>query len=77
MDGKGKVKKRYPQKLVMTPLEKLTSLPDAESFLKAGTTLNQLKAAATRLTDNQAAQHLNEARRRLFQSIHRRSERAA
>jgi len=49
----------------------------AESFLNAGTTLNQLKAAATRLTDNQAAQHLNEARRRLFQSIHRRSERAA
>jgi hypothetical protein len=39
----------------MTPLAKLTSLPDAESFLKAGTTLNQLKAAATRLTDNQAA----------------------
>ncbi|MGH8520179.1 MAG: hypothetical protein ACREU9_01775 [Gammaproteobacteria bacterium] len=33
--------------------------------------------AATRLTDNQAAQHFNEARRRLFQSIHRRSERAA
>ena len=76
VDGKGKVKKRYPQKLVMTPLEKLTSLPDAESSFNAGTTLNQLKAAATRLTDNQAAQHLNEARRRLFQSIHR-SERAA
>ena len=77
VDGKGKVKKRYPQKLVMTPLEKLTSLPDAESFLKPSTTLNRLKTAATRLTDNQAAQHLNEARRRLFQSIHRRSERAA
>ena len=77
IDAKGKIKKSYPQRLVMTPLEKLASLPDAETFLKPGITLAQLQAAATRLTDNQAAQQLNEARGPLFQSINRRSKAAA
>ena len=49
----------------MTPLEKLASLPDPDT------------SEATRLTDNDAAQQLNEARRRLFQSIHHRSKCAA
>jgi transposase InsO family protein len=77
VDAKGKVKKRYPQRLVMTPLEKLASLPNAAAFLKPGITLTQLQAEAKRLTDNEAAQQLNQARRRLFQSIHDRSKRAA
>jgi hypothetical protein len=38
IDAKGKVKKRYPQRLVMTPLEKLASLPDPDTFLKPGIT---------------------------------------
>jgi hypothetical protein len=62
IDAKGKVKKRYPQRLVMTPLEKLASLAHPDTFLKPGITLAQLQAEATRLTDNQAAQQLNEAR---------------
>ena len=77
IDATGKVKKSYPQRLVMTPLEKLASLPDPDTFLKPGITLAQLQAEATRLTDNDAAQQLNEARRRLFQSIHHRSKCAA
>jgi transposase InsO family protein len=77
IDATGKVKKSYPQRLVMTPLEKLASLPDLDTFLKPGITLAQLQAEATRLTDNDAAQQLNEARRRLFQSIHHRSKSAA
>ena len=77
VDAKGKVKKRYPQRLVMTPLEKLVSLPDAESFLKAGITLEQLQTEAKRLTDNEAARQLNDARQRLFLSIQRRSKHAA
>ena len=77
IDAKGKIKKRYPQRLVMTPLEKLASLPDPDTFLKPGITLAQLQAEATRLTDNDAAQQLNEARQRLFQSIHHRSKCAA
>ena len=77
VDAKGKVKKRYPQRLVMTPLEKLASLPGAESFLKPGITLGQLQTDAKRLTDNEAVRQFNEARRRLFLSIQRRSKHAA
>ncbi|MGH8583494.1 MAG: hypothetical protein ACREWG_12065 [Gammaproteobacteria bacterium] len=46
---------------VMTPLEKMTSLPDPDAFLKPSITLAQLQAEATRLTDNQAAKQLDEA----------------
>lgn len=77
VDATGKVKKRYPQRLVMTPLEKLTSIPEANQFLKPGITLTQLKRAANRLTDNDAARQLNQARQRLFQSIQHRSNRVA
>jgi transposase InsO family protein len=35
IDATGKVKKSYPQRLVMTPLEKLASLPDLDTFFKA------------------------------------------
>ncbi|MBA2591118.1 MAG: hypothetical protein M3495_18015 [Pseudomonadota bacterium] len=61
----------------MTPLKKLASLPDAETVLKPGITLAPLQAEATRLTDTEAAQQLNQARRRLFQSSHHRSKCAA
>lgn len=77
VNAKGKVTKRYPQRLVMTPLEKLASLPEPESFLKPGLSLDQLQTEAKRLTDNEAACQLNEARRRLFLSIQRRSRHAA
>ena len=49
IDAKGKLKKSYPQRLVMTPLEKLASLPDAHTFVKPGTTRARLQAKATRL----------------------------
>jgi transposase InsO family protein len=77
VNDKGKVTKRYPQRLVMTPLEKLASLPEAASFLRPGITLDQLQTEAKRFTDNEAARQLNEARRRLFLSIQRRSRHAA
>jgi transposase InsO family protein len=77
VNDKGKIKKRYPQRLVMTPLEKLASLPEAASFLRPGVTLDQLQTEAKRLTDNEAARQLNEARRRLFLSIQRRSKHTA
>ena len=73
VDAKGKVRKRYPFKLVRTPYEKLESLPEAQTFLKPGITLPHLDTIATSRSDNQAAQQLNDARDRLFQSIHRRS----
>jgi hypothetical protein len=34
-DDKGKQRKTYPYKSMMTPYEKLKSLPDAETYLKA------------------------------------------
>ena len=77
IDAKGKRRKRYPLQGVMTPLEKLASLPAPERFLKAGITLSGLQREAASLTDNQAPERLNQARAALFQSIHRRLKRCA
>ena len=76
-DAKGRQRKRYPYKLMMTPYEKLKSLPNAEAFLKPGITFAQLDAQATALTDNDAAQRLNDARAILFKTIFTRSKTAA
>jgi transposase InsO family protein len=77
VDKKGKVRKRYPLDRVMTPLEKLASLETATDFLKPGVTLGALQTQARSTSDNEAATRLNEARRRLFLSIQKRSRRAA
>lgn len=77
VDAKGRIRKRYPQRLVMTPFEKLLGLDHVESFLKPGTTLAALRAEARKRTDNDAADRLNQARRQLFLSINQRSPSAA
>ena len=41
-DRKGKVRKIYPYAKMMTPYEKLKSLPNVESYLKPGTSFKQL-----------------------------------
>ena len=76
-DKKGKIRKRYPQRLVRTPFEKLVSLSEAHRFLKPGVTLDALHVQASALSDNEAAERLNQARQRLFLSIHKRSRSAA
>jgi transposase InsO family protein len=76
-DAKGKTRKRYRLKDMMTPYEKLKSLPDASSFLKPGVTFEDLDKTAAAVSDNEAAERLNEARKKLFQSINRRSKHAA
>ena len=76
-DAKGKVRKLYLLKNMMTPYTKLRSLPDASACLKPGITFAQLDAIAAATTDNEAALQLNTARTKLFQSIHGRSKRAA
>src|SRR3990170_4369509 len=76
-DEKGKTRKKYRLKDMMTPYEKLKSLPDAETFLKPGVTFGQLDRTAAAMSDNEAAERLNEARKKLFQSINRRSKHAA
>ena len=69
VDAKGRVRKRYRHADVMTPYEKLQSLPDAAACLKSGTTFDQLDALATARSDNEAARALNHARERLFRSL--------
>ena len=75
-DSKGKVRKRYPRRLVMTPLEKLLSLEDCGKYLKEGVTVESLLEKAGMCTDNEAAAELAAAKKRLFQSVSRRSRTA-
>ena len=76
-DAKGKIRKRYRLKNMMTPYQKLQSLPEAQRFLKPAISFEQLDQLAMTISDNQAAAQLNAARSKLFQSINRRSKRAA
>jgi transposase InsO family protein len=76
-DAKGRQRKRYPYQLMMTPYEKLRSLPKPEQFLKPEITFVQLDAQATAVSDNDAAQRLNDARAILFRTIFNRSTKAA
>ena len=75
--AKGKQRKRYPYKLMMTPYEKLKSLPQPETFLKLGVDFKQLDAQAKAMSDNDAAERMNAARSVLFKTIFNRSKTAA
>ena len=77
IDAKGKQKKTYPYKAMMTPYEKLKSLRDANQYLKPGLTLKQLNDSALAISDNEAAQQLNEARKQLFKTIHEQDQKVA
>jgi transposase InsO family protein len=68
-DPKGKQKKIYPYQEMMTPYDKLKSLPDSSKYLKTGVTFDMLDKEALRLTDLQAAQLMCEARNKLFSEI--------
>ena len=68
-EANGRRRKRYPYDAMMTPYEKLKSLPDAARYLKPGVTFEQLDALAYAIDDNEAARRLNDARHRLFQTI--------
>jgi len=77
IDHKGRVRKRYPYSQMMTPYDKLKSLPNAASYLKPGITFEQLDAIAFSISDNQAAHRLNQARAELFQYINKTQNPAA
>ena len=68
-DAKGRVRKRYRYQDMMTPYDKLKSLPNAAQHLKPGFTFEKLDAIAYRMSDNEAAQLLNAAKDNLFFSI--------
>jgi transposase InsO family protein len=65
----GRTHKVYRHSDVMTPLEKLATVPNAASFLRAQFGFASLQEQARAKTDLQAAADLNRARQKLFASI--------
>lgn len=65
----GRIKRVYRAGDVMTPLDKLASLPEAHKYLREGMTLEHLYELARALSDVQAAEELNEARAELFRRV--------
>jgi len=76
INQKGKIKKTYPYHEVMTPYEKLKSLPDAESYLSPGLTLESMEAIANLMSDNEFAERMVKARSNLFHQISMFAERS-
>lgn len=68
-DKKGKQKKVYPYKNMMTPYEKLKSIDNAERYLKPGINFISLDKIALEKTDLEAAQEMKKAKELLFNKI--------
>ena len=77
IDAKGRIRKRYRYDQMMTPYDKLKSLPDANQHLKPDITFQQLDDVAYAISDNEAALRLNQARAELFRSINQAQKPAA
>jgi len=77
IDRRGKVKKTYPYREVMTPYEKFKSMPAAERYLRPGLTMDKLDDIANQMSDNEFAERMVKARSNLFQNVSRRPERVA
>lgn len=69
IDPRGKEKKIYPYRSMMTPYEKLKSLPRAEQYLKPGISFKMLDQKMLSTSDLQAAQAMKKARTELFRQI--------
>jgi len=68
-DKKGKQRKVYPAKNMMTPFDKLKSITNAENYLKPNVTFEILEKVAMEMSDNEAACLLQKERRKLFDQI--------
>ncbi len=73
-DQKGKERKIYRYERMMTPYDKLKSLPRAKKYLNPEVTFEILEVRAYQFSDNQAADRLQKARQRLFTTIHERTQ---
>ena len=71
VDHKGKVKNIYPYARIKTPYEKLKSMPQVETYLRPGITLDNLDAIASQMSDNQCAERMVKARSILFKQTNR------
>jgi transposase InsO family protein len=69
INQKGKEIKTYPYKNMMTPYEKLKSLPNSKQYLKPELTFEIIDKASIAVTDLQAAQALKNAQKKLFEII--------
>jgi transposase InsO family protein len=67
-DEKGRTRRCYKQ--YQTPWETFERLPQAASYLRAGMSLATLKRAAQAVSDTEAAQRLQQAKRKLFEQFH-------
>jgi len=65
-NSKGKQQKVYSYKNLMTPFEKLKSLPNAEQYLKPEISFEIMNEYALKKSDNEAADFLQKARKKLF-----------
>src|SRR3989338_7122736 len=61
--------KKYRYENMMTPYEKLKSLPNAAVHLRPGLSFDKLDAIALSITDDEAATRLQEAKTKLFNKI--------
>ena len=75
-DEKGKKRKVYRYENMMTPYEKLKSLPNAESYLKLDFHFEILDEQAMEMTDNACAELLQKERNKLFNLIFEQNKRA-
>lgn len=77
MNEKGKETKKYEYKNMMTPYEKLKSLSNAGQYLKDSITFKKLDDIAKSMTDNEAADCLQQQRKLLFKQIHEGGQKSA
>lgn len=68
-DKRGKEIKKYPYEDMMTPYDKLKSLPKAKQYLKSNFSFKHLDEIASKMSDNQSAKNMNEAKDKLFTRI--------
>lgn len=75
-DKKGKHRKTYLYKNMMTPYEKLKSLPNAEIYLKPDIHFEILDEQVMEMTDNACVELLKKERNKLFNQIFEQNKRA-
>ncbi len=76
-DAKGKQRKTYPFEAMTTPWERFKSLPNAPGYLKPATLLKEIDDKAQAVSDNEAGEQPNEAKRQLFKTISEQDNRVA
>jgi transposase InsO family protein len=69
IDAKGRQRRLYRYEDMMTPFDKLASLPSIEQQLKPGISLAALHTQARAQSDSEAARSLNHAKTALFEQI--------